>query len=371
MEKHRSEKEECVMVLQRCVKKLHFGSWGEKEVAAKVIERLAEQDGKVRGLIIELGVVPVLVSMAVSDMDSRRRLGLKALIHIANGNYWNKALIVEAGILSKLPKKIVIEDESTSDYADLLASLSSIANTQFPQASLHLIQFLIDILKTCSSFDTKQSCLVALSNISAVLQNAGPLISNGVVPILLELSLMREVSEKALTTLGNLVVTLIGKKAIENSSMVPQCMIETLSWEDKPKCQELSAYILMILAHHSSSQRNKMVQARIVPTLLEVALLGSPLVQKRAMRILQWFKDESRQIKLGPHSGPQTPTTAKRSLENQGDTKEGKRLIKNLVKESLRRNLEIITKRANVAVDSSKLKSLFISTSSKSLLAKI
>ncbi|TKY59164.1 hypothetical protein E2542_SST16243 [Spatholobus suberectus] len=109
-----------------------------------------------------------------------------------------------------------------------------------------------------------------------------------------------------------------------------------------------------------------MAQSRNVPVLLEVALLGSSLAHKRALKLLQWFKDQ-RHIKLGPHSGPQTSRSAKESLVNQRDTKEGKRMMKNLVKESLHRNLEIITKRANAAGDSSnKLKSLVIS-SSKSL----
>ena len=278
------------------------------------------------------------------------------------------ALIVEAGILSKLPNTIDLVDESTtSEFAELLLSLSSLANTQFHFTSLDFLPLLRNILESGSSFDTKRSCLGALCNLSTVLENAGPLVSSGVVPILLELSSMKETSEKALATLGNLLVTLMGKKAIENSSMVPKNFIEILSWEDKPKCQELSVYILMILAHQSSSQSEKMAQGGIVPVLLEVVLLGSPLAQKRALKLLQWFKDE-RQTKMGPHSGPQSPRFAMGSpVNNQREASEGKKLMKSLVKQSLHRNMEIITQRANAAGESSKLKSLVISTSSKSL----
>ena len=276
-------------------------------------------------------------------------------------------MIVEAGILSKLPKTIDLVDESTtSKLAEILLSLSSLANTQFPLASLDFIPLLRNILETGPSFDTKSSCLCALHNLSTVLENACPLVSSGVVPILLDVSSIKEISEKALATLGNLSVTLMGKKAIENNSMVPETFIEILSWEDKPKCQELSVYILMILAHQSSLQRKKMAQAGIVPVLLEVVLLGSPLAQKRAMKLLQWFKDE-RQTKVGPHSGPQTPRFAMGSPVNQREAKEGKRLMKSLVKQSLHRNMEIIAQRANAAGESSRLKSLIISTSSKSL----
>jgi len=78
---------ENVRMLQKSVKKLHFGSWEEKEEAAKEIERLAKEDEKVRELATELGVVTVLVSMALSDVASRRRVALKALIHLSYGNH--------------------------------------------------------------------------------------------------------------------------------------------------------------------------------------------------------------------------------------------------------------------------------------------
>lgn len=276
---------------------------------------------------------------------------------------------MEAGILSQLPKSVDALDESTTHkFAELLLLLSSLANTPFPLASSDIIPFLLGALESAgSSTATKESCLGTLYNLSTALDNAGPLVSNGVVQTLLnQISPVKESSEKALATLGNLVVTLMGKKAMEHSPAVPESLIEILTWEEKPKCQELSAYILMILAHQSSAQREKMAELGIVPVLLQVALLGSPLAQKRALKLLQWFKDE-RQAKMGPHSGPQTGRVAIGSPVNKREAQEGKKMMKNLVKQSLYKNLEMITRRANAAEDGSKLKSLVISTSSKSL----
>ncbi|PON73813.1 Coatomer beta subunit [Trema orientale] len=356
--------------LQRAVKRLHFGSWEEKEMAAKEIERLAKEDVKLRKLVAELGVVPVLVTMAASDVVPRRRAAVAALIQLANGTYTNKALMVEAGILSKLPKNTNLLDEPTKlGFAELLLTLSSLANTPFPLASSEMVPFLIGILESSTTnIETKESCLGTLCNLSTILDNAGPLVSNGVVDTLLKLSPSnKELSEKALGVLGSLVVTLMGKKAMENSPMVPETLIEILTWEDKPKCQELSAYILMILAHQSSTQREKMAVSGIVPVLLEVSLLGSPLAQKRSLKLLQWFRDE-RQAKMGPHSGPQTAGRVSiGSPVNQRETQEGKKMMKSLVKQSLHKNMEMITRRANAAGESSTLKSLVISTSSKSL----
>ena len=81
---------------------------------------------------------------------------------------------------------------------------------------------------------------------------------------------------------------------------------------------------------------------------------------------VQLFKDE-KHGKVGPHSGPQISRIAMGSHINQRDTKEGMTMMKGLVKQSLHRNLEKITERANAGGDSSKLKSLVLSTSSKSL----
>ncbi|KAJ6292648.1 hypothetical protein OIU78_024763 [Salix suchowensis] len=359
-----------LVVLQRSVKRLHFGGMEEKEMAAVEIERLAREDVKMRKLMAELGVIPALVGMAASEVAGRRRVAIKALIELADGTYTNKALMVEAGIFSKLPVNIdVLEEPTRHEFAELILSLSSLANhTQFPLASSEVLPFLIRILESNSSCETKEPCLGTLYNLSAVLDNAGALLSNGVAQTLLRLIPVKPLSEKALATLGHLVVTLMGKKAMENSPLVPESLIEVMTWEDYPKCQELSAYILMILAHQSSAQREKMAKSGIVPVLLELALLGSPLAQKRALKLLQWFKDE-RQTRMGPHSGPQTARIAIGSPVNHREAQEGKKLMKNLVKQSLHKNMELITRRANATSgdSSSRLKSLVISTSSKSL----
>ncbi|KAJ8761135.1 hypothetical protein K2173_000814 [Erythroxylum novogranatense] len=360
--------EDVSALLQRSVKRLHFGSWEEKEVGAIEIGKLAREDVRTRKLMAELGVIPVLVAMVASDqVPSRCRVAIKALKELANGSYTNKAVMVEAGVLSKLPKNIGNSEESTrQEFSELILSLSSLANTEFPLSSSEVLPFVVGILDSSSTLETKEFCLATLYNLSAVLDNTWILVSNGVVETLLRLISVKQLSEKALATLGHLVVTLNGKKAMENCSVVPESLVEILAWEDKPKCQELSAYILMILAHQSSAQRAKMSKSGIVPLLLEVALLGSPLAQKRALKLLQWFQDE-RQTKMGPHSGPQARRIVMGSPVNHREAQEGKKMMRSLVKQSLYKNLEMITRRANAGEECSKLKTLVVSTSSKSL----
>ncbi|OMO76277.1 Armadillo-like helical [Corchorus capsularis] len=75
------------VVLQKSVKRLHFGSWEEKEMAAKAIEKLAKEDVKARKLMAELGVINMLVSMVATEVVGRRRAAIKALIELANGTF--------------------------------------------------------------------------------------------------------------------------------------------------------------------------------------------------------------------------------------------------------------------------------------------
>ncbi|KAG8365528.1 hypothetical protein BUALT_Bualt18G0114400 [Buddleja alternifolia] len=359
--------DDCVVALQRSVKRLHFGSWEEKEAAATEIKKLAAEDLKRRRTMAELGVIPPLVDMVGSKVVARQRLAVGALIELANGSFTNKALIVEAGILSKLPEKIeVLAETPKQEFAQLLLSISALANTQISIIPPKIIPITASILNSTSNIKTKGSCLTTLYNLSSVLDNASTMISTGIVETLITLSSVKETSEKSLATLGNLVVTSSGRKALEHNPTVPEGLIEIMTWDENAKCQELSAYILMILAHQSSSQRQKMAEAGIVQVLLELALLGSPLAQKRASKILQWFKDE-RQMRVGPHSGPQTGSMSLiGSPDRDGD--EGKKLMKRIVKQSLCKNLERITRRANGGDrDCSKVKALAISSSSKSL----
>jgi hypothetical protein len=75
------------VVLQRSVKRLHFGSWEEKEMAALEIKKLAREDAKMRNLMAELGVIPALVGMVASEVAGRQRVAVNALIELANGTY--------------------------------------------------------------------------------------------------------------------------------------------------------------------------------------------------------------------------------------------------------------------------------------------
>ncbi|CAA0817781.1 ARM repeat superfamily protein [Striga hermonthica] len=286
-------------------------------------------------------------------------------------SFRNKALMVEAGLLSRLPNNNInaLDETSKQELAHLLLSVSSLAKSKFSLDSSKIVPTLLFILDstTSSCTETKKTCLTALYNLSSVLENTEILISNGTVDRLINLSSAKDMSEKSLAILGNLVVTLAGKRSIEQNPTVPEQFIEITTWEESPKCQELSAYILMVLAHQCPVQRQRMAEAGIVQVLLGLALLGSALGRKRALKILQWFKEERREMRVGPHSGPQGVVGPGPEEDRMG-AEEGKVLMRKIVKESLYKNLETITSRAmNGDEEGLKLKALAVSSSSNSL----
>ena len=87
MGKERESTEDELVIMQRSVKRLHFGSWQEKAAAAEEIRRLSKEDLNLRKSVAELGVVPPLVAMVGSEVGGRRRVAVQALIELANGSY--------------------------------------------------------------------------------------------------------------------------------------------------------------------------------------------------------------------------------------------------------------------------------------------
>jgi hypothetical protein len=361
--------------LRHAVKELHFGSLDEKFEAAIEIQRLAKENVKTRKSLAVLGVIPSLVAMLSSTVPDHCHASLQALIELASGNYTNKGLIVEAGVLEKLTRFVDTSDSEIQEkIAILLLALSAVDKNKSIIGSSAVLPALVCMLESGTD-KGKMASLAALYNLSTCLDNVDSILAKGAVQPLLKMAQSLKTGERALGILGNLVLTKSGRKAIECSANMPKCLIDILGWESSPRCQELAAYILMLLAHRSLIQRKTMMQEGIVPALLELALLGTTLAQKRAMRILQWLRDD-KQGAMMPVSGPVTarawePRREFSSPEKVTEMEDNKRAIKNMVQKSLQWNMDHIVKRADVSstcVDSStRLKSLISSSSSKSL----
>ncbi|XP_012700167.1 uncharacterized protein LOC101780901 [Setaria italica] len=291
----------------------------------------------------------------------------------------NKVHIVKAGLLKKLPQLMDDKDLSRSQQlALLLLSISSLANTDFPLSASELLPFLVATLGADDvPADTKLPCLAALRNLSTKLEHVRDVVSSGAVHALLSLVPDKKSSEAALSILGELAATsAAGKKAMEEDEVAPRALLEAMMRHESARCQEHATYLVMVLAHGSRALRQRMRQLGVVQALLEVSLLGSPLAQKRAAKILQWFKEEG-QSRIRAHSGPRMEGTSCHDDDDVGDgsggdgdgqeAKECRDTVDKIVKQSLDRNMKSILRRATASVDLTNVKLLVTSSSSKSL----
>lgn len=379
--------------LSKVVRLLQREGAQERENGAKMVRKLAKEDGEARSTLAMLGAIPPLVGM-VDDAEIRddfRAEALYALLNLGIGNDLNKAAIVQAGAVHKMLKMIESSngspDSAVSEaiVANFLA-LSALDSNKTIIGSSGAISFLVNILKgldaKCCS-QAKQDSLRALYNLSILPSNIPLILETDLVKFLMNTLGDREVSERILSILSNIVAIPEGRKSLSTIPDVFPILVDVLSWMDSPGCQEKASYILMVLAHKAYKDRHTMIESGIVSALLELTLIGSTLAQKRASRILECLRvDKGKRLPDGGNStgavsapiygGPSSSSFGfnKGGFESEEMMSEEKKAVKQLVQQSLQNNMRKIVRRANLPQDivpSEHFKSLTSSSTSKSL----
>ncbi|OAY27471.1 U-box domain-containing protein 12 [Manihot esculenta] len=389
------KKVEALEELKRVVKELQVESETKRKEAACCVRLLSKEDSVVRVTLAMLGAIPPLVGMLDVEEVESQIASLYALLNLGIGNDANKAAIVKAGAVHKMLKIIESPSPPNPSVSEAIVAnflgLSALDSNKPIIGSSGAIPFLVNVLKDLdhkSSDQAKQDALRALYNLSIFSSNVSFIIETNLIPFLMNMLGDMEVSERILLILSNVASTAEGRKAI---SVVPDAfpiLIDVLNWTDSPGCQEKASYILMVMAHKAYGDRQAMIEAGIVSSLLELTLLGSTLAQKRASRILELLRvDKGKQVSenyggnLGAavsaplcmsSSSSRNPNGAsKESLEEAEDMmSEEKKAVKQLVQQSLQNNMRRIVKRANLPQDfvpSEHFKSLTSSSTSKSL----
>ncbi|KAL0330581.1 UNVERIFIED_CONTAM: U-box domain-containing protein 7 [Sesamum radiatum] len=363
-------KEQELEALKKVAKKLQ--QEGSMEVVlegAAEIRRLTRDDPQARTTLALLGVIPPLVALldAQDPTFNSQIAALYALLNLAITNDANKAAIVKAGAAHKMLKLIQSPNgEHSQAIAEAVVAnflgLSALDSNKPIIGSSGAIPFLVETLKgsdeTVSS-QAKQDSLRALYNLSISPSNVFAMLETDLIPHLF-------------FKLGDMDM-------------------------NSPGCQEKASYILMVMAHKSYGDRQAMIEAGIVSSLLELTLLGSTLAQKRASRMLECLRAEKGKQVLGNCGGgsltatlsaplcgalstssPMDPTNQPKDTMKEDEEEEEeeemmsqeKKAVKQLVQQSLQNNMKRMVKRANLPHDfvpSDHFKSLTLSSTSKSL----
>ncbi|MBA0774245.1 hypothetical protein Gotri_009466 [Gossypium trilobum] len=387
-------KVEALEELKRVVKELQVEDKERNVQAACRVRSLTKEDSEARMTLAMLGTIPPLVAMLDFQDSDSQIAALYALLNLGIGNDANKAAIVKAGAVHKMLKLLESPNEPNQAVSDAVVAnflgLSALDSNKPIIGSSGAIPFLVKSLKildTNSRSQARHDALRGLYNLSISPSNISFISEADLIPFLLNALGDMEVSERILSILSNVVSTPEGRKGISIAPEAFPILVDVLNWTDSPGCQEKASYILMVMAHKAYGDRQAMIEAGIVSSLLELTLLGSTLAQKRASRILEVLRvDKGKRVSenfggnmnaavsapiCGSSSSSSTNLNGKECLvEEAGMMSEEKKAVKQLVQQSLQNNMRRIVNRANLPQDfvpSEHFKSLTASTTSKSL----
>ncbi|KAK6119534.1 hypothetical protein DH2020_046701 [Rehmannia glutinosa] len=386
-------KEQVLEGLKKVAKKLQQKE-GSMEVileGAAEVRTLTKDDPEARTTLALLGVIPPLVALldAIDPTFHSQIAALYALLNLAITNDANKAAIVKAGAVHKMLK--LIQSPNNQAIAEAVVAnflgLSALDSNKPIIGSSGAIPFLVETLKDADgsvSGQAKQDSLRALYNLSISPSNVRAMVETDLIPHLFTKLGDMDASERILSILSNIVSVAEGRKRISSVADAFPILIDVLNWTDSPECQEKASYILMVMAHKSYGDRQAMIEAGIVSSLLELTLLGSLLSQKRASRMLECLRVEKGKQATTNYtstcnggtatvSAPLSTTTTITTASSEDDEmmSEEKKAVKQLVQQSLNNNMKRMVKRANLPhhdfVPSDRFKSLTSSSTSKSL----
>ncbi|KAG0466975.1 hypothetical protein HPP92_018555 [Vanilla planifolia] len=387
-EAEKRRKVEAFEEMQSVVRRLQDG--GEEgcdrrrmEAAANA-RRLAKDCPEARRTLAMLGAIPSLVALLDSEGSDSQISALYALLNLGIGNDENKSAVVKAGAVHKMLD--LIETGPPAEVAEAIVAnflgLSALdANKPIIGASSGAIPFLVSAFQNAdtNSGQSKDDALRAIFNLSISPSNAAGLVAAGVVPCLLAVvGDEAESNDRCLAVISNLVsASPEGRRALSRTADAFDVLVDVLNWIDSPGCQEKAVYILMVMVHKPRScDRAAMAAAGITSALLELSLLGSPIAQKRASRILEIFRGEKgKQVSEGimavsaPIASGFLPAVTMEEEDEVGMSEE-KKAVKQLVQQSLQSNMRRIARRANLPPDfatSNRLLELTASSTSKSL----
>ncbi|KAK4786466.1 hypothetical protein SAY86_003155 [Trapa natans] len=394
------QKADALEKLKRVVTELQCGDCGDggdkSKNAARDVRSIAKENAEARAMLAMLGAIPPLVGMLDSEDVDSQIAALYALLNLGIGNDVNKAAIVKAGAVHKMLKLIEPSSETMNPsisgaIAANFLGLSALDSNKAIIGSSGAIPFLVNTLLNLdnrSSLQATQDALRALYNLSISPLNVTYMLETNLVPFFMNALGDMEVSERILSILSNIVSTPEGRKSIGAVHEAFTILVDVLSWNDSPACQEKASYILMVMAHKGYGHRQAMIEAGIVSALLELTLIGSTLAQKRASRILECLRvDKGKQVSesycssmgsivsapiCGSSSASMAGASRRETVGEEDDMmmSEEKKAVQQLVKLSLQNNMRRIVKRANLPQDfvpSDHLKCLTTTSTSKSL----
>ncbi|KAL3698960.1 hypothetical protein R1sor_016982 [Riccia sorocarpa] len=265
-------------------------------LAATAVREATRNSAQAREDLWRAGAIPPLVNLLQETEQSVCYMATVALLNLAIGSVRNKQAMAECGAIPILVR--LMRPESTTQVRESATTviLSLAASDQLKPSigSSGAIVYLSDILSSGTTQGRSDS-VRALLNLSIFKGNRVPMVQAGVVPSLNKVIVKdaKETAEKAVILLSHLFSCKEGRETITADEGTVSVLIQVLKRPSfSQSCKEQTVLMLLALSSKMTVRREAVVAQGILPSVVEIALLGSsPRIQEKASKLLRIIKE--------------------------------------------------------------------------------
>ncbi|MCO5562387.1 hypothetical protein L7F22_016014 [Adiantum nelumboides] len=348
--------------MQEVLVSLLYGMGDSRIHAAHQIRKLTKSSAKCRAYFAAAGVIIPLVSMLKSSAMEVKEAALLALLNLAVRNERNKVRIVKAGALNPLVELMQSENANLreSAAAAILTLSASTLNKSVIGAS-GSTPLLVQML-TSGSLQGKVDALMALYNLSTLVENLVPILAAGAcTPLILLLKDCKKsskVAEKIIALLASLMDFEEGRSSIIKEQGGLLAIVEVLE-EGSVKGREYAVGALLSMCQSNRCKyRDVILQEGVIPGLLELTVQGTSQAQEDARKLLELLRDSPSRQRAG------SPASASAMLQSiaydiaahvdnaEAGTGSAKKMLTEMVQLSMEQSMRHLQQRALVCVSS-------------------
>ncbi|KAL2614177.1 hypothetical protein R1flu_025869 [Riccia fluitans] len=265
-------------------------------LAATAVREATRNSSLAREDLWRAGAIPPLVNLLEESEQSVCYMATVALLNLAIGSVRNKQVMADCGAIPVLVRLMRPESSNQVRESATTVILSLAASDQLKPSigTSGAIVYLSDILSSGTT-QGRSDAVRALLNLSIFKGNRIPMVQAGVVPPLYKVILRdaKDTAEKAVLLLSHLFSCKEGRETITADEGTVTILIQVLKRASfSQSSKEQTVVMLLALSSKMTVRREAVIAQGILPSVVEIALLGSSTkIQEKASKLLRIIKE--------------------------------------------------------------------------------
>ncbi|KAG6549455.1 hypothetical protein Mapa_008990 [Marchantia paleacea] len=265
-------------------------------LAATAVREATRNSAQAREDLWRAGAIPPLVNLLQEHDMGVCYMATVALLNLAIGSIRNKQAMAECGAIPILVRLMRPESCTSVRESATTVILSLAASDQLKPmiGTSGAIVYLSDILSNGTT-QGRSDAVRALLNLSIFKGNRPPMVQAGTIGPLFKVILRdaKDTAEKAVILLSHLFMCKEGRETITSEEHTVSVLIQVLKRASfSQSCKEHTVVMLLSLSTKMTVRREAVFAQGILPSLVEIALLGSsPKMQEKAAKLLRIIKE--------------------------------------------------------------------------------